>query len=1011
MKRQHVLQATRCLFAVLLTSLIAVGAFAVPAKPRVCKSLNLSNGQVVNATLVGDEYGHYWLGDDGKAYQLQTGTMVYHEVDARRLGQRSHVRRSAQNSRRSQRLAQKRSSATSSYTGEKKGLIILANFSDVQFTGDDPKGEIQLFINYENLKRITFGLFEGSLHDYFKDQSDEKLSLTFDIVGPVTLSNTQSYYGGNDSEGDDLRPREMVKEAVQLADENVDFANYDWDNDGEVDQVYVLYAGKGEADGGGENTIWPHEWNLGSLALTLDGKTIYTYACSAELDADGKRAGIGTMCHEFSHCLGFPDFYDTDNSGGQGMGYWDLMDSGSYNGDGHRPAGYTSYERWAAGWREPVELEVSTAVSGMKALTEGGESYIIYNSGNKNEYLLLENRQQTGWDKSLPGAGLLAIHVDYDATIWNDNKPNDDPSHQRMTWIPADGEYEYTTDSNGNKYYTVQGMATDPFPSGEYNAFGKGTDRTVALYHTNATGTEDLEYTVKDITQDADEGTISFSFVGTWHVATPTFSPESGYYEEAQNVAISCSTANAVIYYTTDGSVPTTSSTLYTGPLTVKETTLIKAIAAVGEDLSRVASATYSIGAEKYALVKDASKLAAGDKVLIAYVNGNTAYAMGGQNANNRAAVSITKNGDGTLTLTDNVEVVTLSKSGDSFMFGVTGGYLYAASSEANYLLTEQTADDNAKASVAINSNNGQATITFQGSNTRNRMRYNPNSGSPLFSCYKSSSTVGSAPMIYKLVGKVTLEDAADNSTAITDNSGETKNVIINGRTLFKDGCWNTLCLPFAVTDGDNSDGLTFTGTPLEGATVMQLDASSSSLTTDGLLTIVFSSATSIKAGNPYIVKWDKPDGYDNSPASFDITNPVFQAVTISSSSPQAVAFSNEQGDDCQFVGQYSPFSIDDDNKDLIVLLTSNDKLGYSKVARTLRAFRAHFLIPTTTSGQGARSFSISFEDEDSTTGMMSLTPYPSRSTEGGGYFDLQGRPVEKPGRGLYIMKGKVIVK
>ena len=114
------------------------------------------------------------------------------------------------------------------------------------------------------------------------------------------------------------------------------------------------------------------------------------------------------MCHEFSHCLGYPDFYDTGYSGGQGMCDWDLMDSGSYNGDGYQPAGYTSYERWFAGWETPITLEAEdVSVTNMKSLQSGGESYIIYNKKNREEYFLLENRQSDGWDESLYGAGLL----------------------------------------------------------------------------------------------------------------------------------------------------------------------------------------------------------------------------------------------------------------------------------------------------------------------------------------------------------------------------------------------------------------------------------------------------------------------------------------------------------------------------------------------------------------------------------------------------------------------------
>lgn len=126
----------------------------------------------------------------------------------------------------------------------------------------------------------------------------------------------------------------MIIEACQLVDDKVNFKDYDWDGDGEVDQVFVIYAGYGEHAGAPSNTIWPHESSLGNRSIMLDGVRINTYACSSELNGNSGQvmAGIGTPCHEFSHCLGFPDLYDTDYSGAFGMSYWDVMNSGSHSG-------------------------------------------------------------------------------------------------------------------------------------------------------------------------------------------------------------------------------------------------------------------------------------------------------------------------------------------------------------------------------------------------------------------------------------------------------------------------------------------------------------------------------------------------------------------------------------------------------------------------------------------------------------------------------------------------------
>ena len=439
---------------ILLMAIMVV--HGVPAKRDVWKTLTLEDGTEVLAQLVGDEHGHFWQADDGKAYLINKDGIAQ-VVDANEIITEAKPRRQLVNDQRAMSMkGQIRVGEVGSYTGKKKAIILLVNYSDTEFAdGHDNT----LFNRIANEKGFSEGNFKGSIADYFRDQSRGQFELDFDVVGPLTVSKEQSYYGGNDSKGSDVHPGEMVCEAVELAKEQVsDWTVYDWDNDGYVDQVYVIYAGKGEADGGGDNTIWPHAWSLSSAKKNGDGTGAVTvgtnlkvnnYACGSELNSRGNICGIGTMCHEFSHCLGYPDFYDIDYSGGQGMGYYDLMNSGSYNGGGYQPAGYTSYERWMAGWLEPIELDgKDVAVTNMKSLQNGGESYIIYNKGNRNEFMMLENRQLEGWDASLPHNGLLILHCDYDAKVWSKNGPNDDPDHQRMTIVSADGNYPYKIKNN-----------------------------------------------------------------------------------------------------------------------------------------------------------------------------------------------------------------------------------------------------------------------------------------------------------------------------------------------------------------------------------------------------------------------------------------------------------------------------------------------------------------------------------------------------------------------------------
>ena len=575
--------------------IISICVMAVPAKRGVRQTLTLSDGTTISARLVGDEHGHYWLADNGRAYNKIDNAVYFTEVDAEAIKARASKQRASINARRVQHLQQQRRVGDfGNYFGPKKGIVILVNFSNVAFK---PANNNELYTRIANEENFNEGSFKGSMYDYFHAQSGGLFDLTFDVFGPVTVSKTQSYYGSNDSQGNDNHPGQMVCEAVNLIKDDVqDWTQYDWDGDGWIDQVYVIYAGKGEADGGASSTIWPHAWALSSANYYGDGTgpvtvgnnlKVDTYACGSELMSNGNIEGIGTMCHEFSHCLGYPDFYDTDYSGGQGMDAWDLMDAGCYNGNGYQPAGYTSYERWVVGWLEPIELNMGTQqIENMDGLQNGGETYIIYNDGNRNEYFMLENRTKTGWDASLPGGGLLILHVDYNKTVWDNNQPNDDPSHQRMTWVPADGNY--------NTYSTAS-LAADLFPSGSNNSFSDTSLAKGELYNKNTDGTKLLHKAVINITKNTGTGKISFTYKGTSNIALPTFSPAAGTYTETQQVTINCSTEGATIYYTTDGSVPTTNSTIYTAPITVDESMTIKAIAASGDEESYVAEAKYTI--------------------------------------------------------------------------------------------------------------------------------------------------------------------------------------------------------------------------------------------------------------------------------------------------------------------------------------------------------------------------------------------------------------------------------
>ena len=747
MKKNNKTQQTKRCLLVIIMVLITIVCNAIPAKPGQYRTLKLTNGQTVTARLVGDEHGHFWLGNDGNAYQ-EDETGLFQKIDLTEATAKSNARRQSANAQRAKRLAARTAQkGSSSNTNKvKKGIIILVNFQDEKFKEANDKAYFTRIANDEGFNE---GDFKGSVHDYFYDQSGGEFDLSFDVVGPYTVSEDMSYYGGNEGNNDKY-PATMIIEACKAADKDVNFADYDWDGDHNVEQVYVIYAGKGENDKGGANSIWPHEWTLasaqyygdGSGPLTLDGVTINTYACGSELNGSGDICGIGTMCHEFSHCLGFPDFYDTSDEGyGVGMLWWDLMDSGSYNGDGYLPAGYSSYERWEAGWLNPIELTTTKSVSDMKSLMDGGDAYIIYNNGNRNEYFLLENRQPVKWDAGLPGKGMLILHVDYNASIWANNSVNNVETHQRMTWIPADNVIDtepYIDEEDGEEYevYSFSLMANDTYPSGIYNSFSKDSKAPAKFFNKNSNGTYYMDGAVKDITQNED-GTISFLYKGVVNIAAPTFSPKAGTYSEAQTVTISCETEGITIHYTTDGTTPTAESSIYDGPITIDKTTTLKAIAVSEEgDESQVSVARYvirngtSTEVKTFKLVSSVDEVVSGLRYIIACGSKDVAAGALSNSHLNSEEIILT---DNVITITDDVEVFTLDENNGKYAFmNREGAYLNAT---ANKKAAYQT--DAAYTWTLKKGNDGVEMVhTYYGT-----MTYNANSGSGFFAPYTTGAS------------------------------------------------------------------------------------------------------------------------------------------------------------------------------------------------------------------------------------------------------------------------------
>lgn len=464
----------------LLAVMLCVGmlsVWAVPAK-RISIEVKQPDGTVLTLTQGGDEFFSYLLTEDGVMVKRMNDAYYYAQLVEDRImpsARLAHAssERSVEEARfvkalpsmeqmhrammhdeaRVQRVRAARTpqkAADVPTHGEVHVPVLLVQYSDVKFAFSDAKEAFEDHINGDDYK--DEGGY-GSVKEYFEDQSEGKFMPKFEIIGPVTLSNKMEYYGGNDENGNDKNARKMVEEACRLANAEADFSTFDNNGDGYVDIVYVIYAGYGEASNVNEleNTIWPHQWQLAS-PLSLDGVQISKYACNNALDGwqGNNMDGIGTFCHEFSHCLGLPDFYPTDGSNGFGMESWSLMHYGNYSNNGHTPCGYSGYEKDFLGWKELIVIDSPQDVT-LRAMSEGGSAYKIVNDLNPDEYYVVENRQHTKWDEYVPAEGMLVIHVDYKASDWQNNMVNNTPSHQRMTIIPADNKLTRETQS-GDTY-------------------------------------------------------------------------------------------------------------------------------------------------------------------------------------------------------------------------------------------------------------------------------------------------------------------------------------------------------------------------------------------------------------------------------------------------------------------------------------------------------------------------------------------------------------------------------
>ncbi len=529
----------RILLSAAIAMSVAFQGLALPADPTP-RVITQPDGSTITIVMHGDEYGSYITTTDGHIVQrCDDGFFRYSQmsgdvciatdviardnekIDARieqvdRNAIINHIQEGAQLKRQSMSYearpegAPLRKIAQATQEDEVKtvrGLVILAEFQDVKFSENGTKENISALMNEEGNDYLG-GI--GSARDYFLAQSYGKFDPTFDVIGPVTLPENEAYYGAPQqgySGGDDgAKVYYMPLHACDAAYEQglCNFADYDSNLDGVVDLVFVVYAGYAESSGADKNTIWPHAAWVGSLNANkdriYDGVKLDAYACTSELagTTGTDLYGIGAICHEFSHTLGLPDWYDTKGGGGFGMNKWSVMDQGCHNFDGRIPCGYNAYEREFCGWMEITELTDKASIE-MTNVATSATAYKVVASNNSDRYFTLETRVKEGWDQHLPGEGILIIKVDYDADAWNmqNNSVNTLSARQRFQFVPADNKIDVNT------------FEGDLWPNGAQNAFSDTTTPKMKIHLTTIKNKP-----ITNMTFDTATKVATFDFMG-----------------------------------------------------------------------------------------------------------------------------------------------------------------------------------------------------------------------------------------------------------------------------------------------------------------------------------------------------------------------------------------------------------------------------------------------------------------------------------------------------------------
>ena len=489
------------------------------------------DGYIIKCRIMGDEFLHWIESEDGYTLlydenhfltlaitdddgNLVASKLVYRnendrdipiKTQMRRVGKHARFSASQQEEVASSRMlaAQRRRivKPTSPVVGERKFLVVMMEFPDKPFKHTQAE-----FFALMNEEGYTTDGNQGSVRDFYRENSFGQLDLVSDVAGIYQAKHDMAYYGNNTNGN----AQALAIEAMAAAAADYDLKDYDSDGDGYIDGLHIIFSGYGEEAGGGTDCIWSHECTTTGVFCTYDGVKMNAYSCSPELRGSSGTgmSYIGVICHEIGHALGTPDFYDTNYAtGGQygATGNWDVMGSGSWNGNGACPAHFNPYTKIYDYQWSGVQNGNRAVCATLNAKTKG--DFIRIDTQQDGEYFLLEYRQKTGFDSRIPGHGLMIWRATDDLSRRNANTIN---AYHKQQFYPIAANATVDIPNSTPSSYGTTNAASTPFPGS--NGVTEITDETTPSMKSWEGKT--TEYPITNIVENTASGYVTFDISG-----------------------------------------------------------------------------------------------------------------------------------------------------------------------------------------------------------------------------------------------------------------------------------------------------------------------------------------------------------------------------------------------------------------------------------------------------------------------------------------------------------------